>query len=419
MKKTRNAKGITLIALIITIIVLLILAGITLSTLAGRRGIINQAQNAEKEHTKASALEDITLVTYQSIDNKGNTDTTKLEQGLNDIGATIKSKTENKWTVEQNGYEFEIDIETADVSEIGSYGGIYSEPGLEGKIAPEDLFVYEPITEGTASLKTTSLATATDVSLPKAKITGLNTKYCNGPNYTDGYADTYYQIIYNGETISDILVIPYQVEINGELHQITEVNLFTTGASGEKPRSVLPRVKTIIFPNTVETITEPTYTPLVATELQQVILSKNITSIPENYFHDLDNLTSVELPEKLTLIDQEAFRGCKSLTTITIPDSVSSIGREAFGDCEKLTTIIIPKGISNIAWATFSDCRELTTITIPKNVTSIDGYAFSNCDSLTTVNYEGSEEEWSKITIGFANDDLINATINCGYKYET
>ena len=123
MKKLRNAKGITLIALIITIIVLLILAGITLSTLAGRRGIINQAQNAEKEHTKAAALEDITLVTYQSLDNKGNTDTTKLEQGLNDIGATIKSKTENKWTVEQNGYEFEINIETRDVIAKGETGG--------------------------------------------------------------------------------------------------------------------------------------------------------------------------------------------------------------------------------------------------------------------------------------------------------
>ncbi len=115
MKRIKNAKGITLIALVITIIVLLILAAITLSTLAGRRGIITQAQNAEKEHTKAAALEDITIVTYQSPDNKGYTDTVKLEQGLKDIGATIKSKTETKWTVELNGYEFEIDIEEGDV----------------------------------------------------------------------------------------------------------------------------------------------------------------------------------------------------------------------------------------------------------------------------------------------------------------
>ena len=308
MKKTRNAKGITLIALIITIIVLLILAGITLSTLAGRRGIINQAQNAEKEHTKAAALEDITLVTYQSIDNKGNTDTTKLEQGLNDIGATIKSKTENKWTVEQNGYEFEIDIETADVSEIGSYGGIYSEPGLEGKIAPEDLFVYEPITEGTASLKTTSLATATDVSLPKAKITGLNTKYCNGPNYTDGYADTYYQIIYNGETISDILVIPYQVEINGELYKITEVGLAFTRKSSDQFGASFPKVKTIVYPNTVKTLKGGgAWSAISESEVvETIILPNSITEIKDRVFDKCPNLTiTVEAGSKLTFEDFE------------------------------------------------------------------------------------------------------------------
>ena len=119
MKRIKNAKGITLIALVITIIVLLILAAITLSTLAGRRGIIRQAQNAETEHNRATALEDITIVTYQSLDNKGYTDTAKLEQGLNDIGATIKSKTETKWTVSLNEYEFEIDIEEGNVKDIG------------------------------------------------------------------------------------------------------------------------------------------------------------------------------------------------------------------------------------------------------------------------------------------------------------
>ncbi len=178
MKRIKNAKGITLIALVITIIVLLILAAITLSTLAGRRGIINQAQNAEKEHTKATALEDITIVTYQSLDNKGYTDTAKLEQGLNDIGATITQKGEEMWTVKLNGYEFEIDIEEGDVNQIpGSYGGIYSEPGLEGKIAPTDLFDYEIIDTGaTASLF------ALELPEKEAKITRIKPKYCNKRN---------------------------------------------------------------------------------------------------------------------------------------------------------------------------------------------------------------------------------------------
>ncbi len=166
MKKIKNAKGITLIALVITIIVLLILAAITLSTLAGRRGIINQAQNAEKEHTKAAALEDITLVTYQSLDNKGNTDTTKLEQGLNDIGATILEKTETMWIVELNGYTFEVDIEEGDVKE---HTGPISEVPLKPSddIANENTeFIADYGTIEVIWLKQTTNTVATEPNAP-------------------------------------------------------------------------------------------------------------------------------------------------------------------------------------------------------------------------------------------------------------
>lgn len=40
-------KGITLIALVITIIVLLILAGVTIATLTGDNGILTKAQSAK------------------------------------------------------------------------------------------------------------------------------------------------------------------------------------------------------------------------------------------------------------------------------------------------------------------------------------------------------------------------------------
>ena len=46
MKKTKEKRGITLIALIITIIVLLILAGVTISMVVGDNGVLKQAQNA-------------------------------------------------------------------------------------------------------------------------------------------------------------------------------------------------------------------------------------------------------------------------------------------------------------------------------------------------------------------------------------
>lgn len=54
----KGQKGITLVALVITIIVLLILAGITISLTVGQRGILNRAQEAGKNYQNAAAKED-------------------------------------------------------------------------------------------------------------------------------------------------------------------------------------------------------------------------------------------------------------------------------------------------------------------------------------------------------------------------
>ena len=43
-RNLRNQKGITLIALVVTIVVLLILAGVSIGTLTGDNGIIGQAR---------------------------------------------------------------------------------------------------------------------------------------------------------------------------------------------------------------------------------------------------------------------------------------------------------------------------------------------------------------------------------------
>ena len=58
MKKL-NQKGITLIALVITIIVLLILAGVSIAMLTGQNGILTQAQSAKKETEKSNLKEQV------------------------------------------------------------------------------------------------------------------------------------------------------------------------------------------------------------------------------------------------------------------------------------------------------------------------------------------------------------------------
>ena len=78
----KERKGITLIALVITIIVLLILAGVSIAMLTGTNGILTQANNAkqateestEKEKRQLSQVEASThLENYTYTDTEENT----------------------------------------------------------------------------------------------------------------------------------------------------------------------------------------------------------------------------------------------------------------------------------------------------------------------------------------------------------
>ena len=54
-------KGVTLIALAVTIVVMLILAGVTISVLNGENGIVKQAQKA-KEESKIKELKEKKII---------------------------------------------------------------------------------------------------------------------------------------------------------------------------------------------------------------------------------------------------------------------------------------------------------------------------------------------------------------------
>ena len=85
MKKIEKNKGITLIALIITIIVLLILAGVTISTLSGESGIMKKANEAKKETAQANAEERVRIEVLGSCDESGNVNLEKLNKNLRKI----------------------------------------------------------------------------------------------------------------------------------------------------------------------------------------------------------------------------------------------------------------------------------------------------------------------------------------------
>ena len=103
-------KGITLIALVITIIVLLILAGVSIAMLTGQNGILTQANNAKNATELASAKEKVELAVIGAISQTrdGTLTVGKLRTELANYGGTVEGDT-FPVTAKVDGKSFTVD----------------------------------------------------------------------------------------------------------------------------------------------------------------------------------------------------------------------------------------------------------------------------------------------------------------------
>ena len=138
-EKILKDKGITLIALIITIIVLLILAGVTLSVLTGENGKMKRAISAKEENEIAEEKEGLKLsVTHAMMKNATDNGEMKVyTDDKQDLESEIKKyKDETEVNLfEEQGYIFEVVFKSGRIYYINPNGKI-SEPytsKLEGK----------------------------------------------------------------------------------------------------------------------------------------------------------------------------------------------------------------------------------------------------------------------------------------------
>ena len=97
------------------------------------------------------------------------------------------------------------------------------------------------------------------------------------------------------------------------------------------------------------------------------ITFENVTANPLNFAHYLysdeeTEITNLVIPDNVTSIGKYVFRGCRNLISITIPNSVKSIGEQAIAYCNCLTSVSIGNGINKIDTETFANCSELTTV---------------------------------------------------------
>ncbi len=108
--KTQENKAITLIALAITIIVLLILAGVSISTLTSQNGILNRTQDAKEGTENASDLEYLQTKAYEAITNYYATGSSDVEAEyiLKSLKNQGISADENTGTITYNGKTYNV-----------------------------------------------------------------------------------------------------------------------------------------------------------------------------------------------------------------------------------------------------------------------------------------------------------------------
>ncbi len=159
-ERLRQAKGITLIALVITIIVLLILVGISISTLTGEDGILSKAEKATTKYKtedykealmmKANELKGEAIINRWTADEYIGNFKRELEKAIG--GEAGDSRLKNLTKVDEDGNELYVHtiegyvykITENEIEYLGLSGGEGSKPVPDDLKTGEITFDYEP-----------------------------------------------------------------------------------------------------------------------------------------------------------------------------------------------------------------------------------------------------------------------------------
>ena len=155
MQNTEEIKGITIVSLVVTIVVLLILAGVTVSVLFGNNGVVDNVKERQDSAYSKIAHEEVKKLTMEyDVANSGET----LEEFLIDKVQEgrieeVTRKDDKTLIVKKNGYEIEVESENRIFiieaePYVGTYDGKSHDVLTSVSVSPSDAKIKYSIDNG-------------------------------------------------------------------------------------------------------------------------------------------------------------------------------------------------------------------------------------------------------------------------------
>ena len=422
----RTQKGITLIALVVTIVVLLILAGVSLNAIFSENGIINRAKDAQNKMNQATQ-NDMTGLNELDKLISSLTDKTTEEAvpkiAMFDTGKKVRDKMYNlmpEGTISKFSYSCNVSIDA-----IEKYNGV---PDLTKMTESNIVSLREsnfPIYMWAEKSGKTEIRTINgETNLTEEN--EYNKRVETGKIYWWSESDSVYL---NSDSAQMFAGLPYLTNIDGLKDMKTDyvVNMsnmfYSVGTQ-------LSNIDALSGWNTskVENMSGMFYRWSVANSLSNVnaLLNWDTSKVKDmsGMFAGNFGLTDIEGLKKWNtsnVTDMHnmfgdgdsggcAFTNLSAISNWNVKNVTNMTGM--FYMCSELEDIseIWNWNITEIAQSMFLSCSNLKTITIPSTITKIGNDAFVGCANLTKVKILATDA--TKFEVGSGSGAFNNMASN-------
>ena len=360
----KNKKGITLIALLVTIVVLLILAGVSINLVLDNNGIIAKSKDARNSAIESDEKEKVEMA-YVSAALKKLGDTVTAEELQEELDSSVGT---GKTDVTTNGDD------TLNVLFSDTEHNFNVDEGTVEKAKPitnnygEDWEVAWTYTNGVWSNQINRGEKAEGDVVAKFYKTGNRIK-------PDGFTWSDTGDVFTFEEGNEYRLV---VEGNGPIGDLaTAEGTNITSAFGWMLQSVMymkGATNTCIMPY-----------------IKELVICDGITSIGNYAFCGASGLEKLSIANTVTNIGDYAFLYDINLENVKLPNKIENIGRNAFRE-NKIQNITIPNSVKKLSGFIFTNCGNLARIKfLPTDMTGIDVNKSIFCDIKNCTIYVKNE----------------------------